>query len=65
MRLTDNSIKVIGHDPEPTCPALESNTDIEEVLSKKEIDSTKEIFKLIEKEARDYKSSKKQLNVLK
>ena len=62
MRLTDNSIKVITHDSEPRCPILESiNTEnIEEVLSKKEINLTKKIFKLIEKEAIDYcKSSKK------
>ena len=62
MRLTDNSLKVIGHDPEPTCPALESNDgDIEEFLSEKEIDSTKKLFKLIEKEAIDYNSSKKDI----
>lgn len=43
MRLTDNSIKVIRHDPEPRCPALDpvNTEEIEEVLSKKEIRSIK------------------------
>jgi len=64
VRLTDNSIKVITHDPKPACLTLESiNTEnIDEVLSKKEINSTKIIFRLIEKEAIDYsKSSKKKI----
>lgn len=66
MRLTDNSLKVISHDSEPTCPALESYTgDIEDVLSITEIDSTKKIFKLIEQEASNYNSSNIHYNLQK
>ncbi|MBT4334504.1 YkgJ family cysteine cluster protein [archaeon] len=62
MRLTDNSIKVITHDSEPECPILESrNTEnIEDILSKKEINVIKKIFKLIEKETIDSRKSLKE-----
>jgi Fe-S-cluster containining protein len=56
VRLIDDSIKVIAHDPESGCPALEN---LDETLSKKEINSIKKLFRLIEKEAVDYSKSSK------
>jgi Fe-S-cluster containining protein len=65
MRLTDDSIKVIAHDPESARPTIESGIDdIEKSLTKKEIDEIKELFKEIEQEAIEYKASQEEIDVI-
>ncbi|MBU0757972.1 MAG: YkgJ family cysteine cluster protein [Nanoarchaeota archaeon] len=56
IRLIDGNLKIIRHDPEPRCPIIDDigSNDPDEVLSEEELQSIKEIFAEIEKEAGDY-----------